>query len=121
MSGLRMEFGRMNQNKYRAIKTVYNGVKYDSKKEAHYARELDLRLKAKDIIRYERQPIFVLQPAYKKDGRMIREIRYIADFKVFYPDGLIEIIDCKGMKTRDYLIKKKMFEYRYPNMEILER
>jgi len=37
------------QNKYNAKSTEYGGLIYHSKKEAGYAQELDLRIKAKDI------------------------------------------------------------------------
>ena len=107
-------------NKYHAVKTSYNGIKYDSKKEARFAQELDLRIKAGDVKYYERQPSFILQPSYKIGKRTIRDIRYIADFKIYHNDGRVEIVDCKGMKTRDYLLKKKIFEYKYPEFRIIE-
>lgn len=47
-------------------------------------------------------------------------MEYVADFKVTYADGRVEIIDCKGMKTEAYKIKKKLFEYRYPELTIKE-
>jgi hypothetical protein len=28
--------------------------------------------------------------------------------------------DTKGMATRDYIIKKKLFEYTFPNLSIVE-
>ena len=42
-------------NKYNNTKQLYNGNRYDSKKESSYAQQLDLRIKAGDIKSYERQ------------------------------------------------------------------
>jgi hypothetical protein len=45
----------MASNKYHAKTCFYNGFWYDSKFEANYAMNLDMRLKAKDIDSWERQ------------------------------------------------------------------
>ena len=42
-------------SKYKAVKQTYEGYSYDSKFEASYAAELDLRLKGKDILDWEKQ------------------------------------------------------------------
>jgi len=47
------------------------------------------------------------------------EITYKADFKVTYADGHVEIIDVKGMMTKDFTIKQKLFEYKYPELRLL--
>lgn len=36
-----------------------------------------------------------------------RECRYIADF-VYYLDGELRVEDVKGMKTKDYIMKRKL-------------
>ena len=80
-------------NKYRNIKTLYNGITYDSKLEASVARDLDLLLSASEIVVFERQcrlDIIV-------NGRMIGF--YIADFGVSHNDGSFEIIEAKGKWT----------------------
>lgn len=41
-------------------------------------------------------------------------VRYVCDFVVFYPDGSVRYIDCKGMKTPIYILKKKQVESLYP-------
>ena len=50
-----MSFFKRRQNKYGAQKQTVDGYSYASKKEAAYAQELDLRIKAKDIKGYDRQ------------------------------------------------------------------
>lgn len=46
-------------------------------------------------------------------------LKYKADFIVFYTDGSYEVIDVKGLKTKEYIAKKKVFEDKY-NMKIKE-
>ena len=105
-----MKTGR--KNKYNATKTVYNGVKYDSKKEAKYAQELDLLLNYGEVLKIERQVPFVI---YINDKKICT---YKLDFKVTYDDR-VEYVDVKGYKTSIYRLKKKMVEAYY-GIEIKE-
>lgn len=76
-------------------------------------------LKAKKIKELELQPKFELQPHYKRNGKTVRAITYIADF--MYLDtksGKWIIEDVKGVRTEVFNIKKKMLEYRYPDIEL---
>ena len=50
--------------------------------------------------------------------RTVRPITYRADFRVTYVDGHQEIEDVKGMETEIFKIKRKMFEYKYPNLTL---
>lgn len=111
---------KRGSHKYHAIPTVYNGVKFSSRKEARYAQQLDLLVKAGVVSHYDVQPSYELQPSYKQGEKTIRDIRYVADFKVFYASGRVEIVDCKGVKTPVYLLKKKLFEYKFPGLRITE-
>jgi len=67
---------------------------------------------AKDI---KLQPKFLLQEKYEKYGKTILPIYYVADFLVEYTDGNIVIFDTKGMSTPDFKLKRKMFDYKYPD------
>lgn len=108
-------------SKYLNKKMTVDNIKFDSKKEAQYYIFLKSLYKAGKIKKLILQPEFELQPKYRKNGRTIRAIKYIADFHVVYEDGSEEIIDVKGgFMTKEYKIKKKMFEYKYPHMEIKE-
>ena len=108
-------------NKYRNEKISVDGIKFDSKLEARRYHELKLLERAKEIKDLRRQVTFELQPSYKKNNKIIKSINYVADF-VYYDLKKKEIIieDTKGFKTEIYKLKKKIFEYKYPNLEIKE-
>jgi hypothetical protein len=105
------------KSKYGNIKTEYDGYLYMSKREAQYAQQLNVLMKAKNIknkvISFEKQVPFVIEV----NGKKI--CKYLADFKVLYADGHEEIIDVKGMKTSIYKLKKKLVEALY-NIKIIE-
>jgi hypothetical protein len=106
-------------HKYQAKPTEIDNIKFDSKKEAEYFRELKLRQRAGEIEAIELQPEFVLQEPFYKNGKHHRAIKFRADFRVTYPDGRVEIIDVKGYKTKEFKIKQKLFEARYPELELV--
>lgn len=76
---------------------------------------------AGEITKIERQKAYLLQPAFKYQGKTIRAIHYLADFVVTYKDGREEVIDTKGFQTKDYLLKKKLLLYRYPEINFREQ
>lgn len=83
---------------------------YASKAEAKRAAELKLLEKAGIIVDLAEQVRFELIP--KQDGE--RGIFYIADF--FYADaktGVETVEDVKGVRTRDYVIKRKLMLWRH--------
>lgn len=102
-------------NKYRNQKITIDGITFDSLKEGGRYRVLKLLVKAKEIKDLELQKKFELQPAYTNaNGKHIRAINYLADF--YYYDnklGCYVVEDVKGFRTKEYLLKKKMFEYKY--------
>lgn len=102
-------------NKYRNQKVTIDGITFDSLKEGGRYRVLKLLAKAKEIKDLELQKKFELQPAYTNaNGKRIRAINYLADF--YYYDnklGCYVVEDVKGFRTKEYLLKKKMFEYKY--------
>ena len=111
------------RNKYGNIKTEVDGIKFDSKKEAEYYCQLKLLKQAGEIKDFGLQPRYELQPTFKKNGVTHRSITYVADFIVDWADGTTEVIDVKSsksFKTQVYRIKKKMFEYKYPDKNIKE-
>lgn len=108
-------------SKYRSRKTEVDGITFDSRKEANKYCELKMLKQAGMITDFELQPEFELQPGYRdKNGKWVRPIKYIADFRVHYPDGRVVVIDTKGYKTKEYQLKKKMLLYRYPDIEFVE-
>lgn len=104
-----------NNNKYHNKKVIYNGIKFDSKKEMQRYKELELLESANHICSLELQAKFLLQDGYTNaKGKKIRPIYYIADFFYFdYTDRRWVVEDVKGVRTEVYKLKKKLFEYKY--------
>lgn len=94
-------------SKYGNIKTVTSdGIKHDSIREANRWCELLLLQRAGMIQDLQRQVKFELIP--KQEGE--RAVHYIADF-VYTENGCKVVEDVKGMKTKEYRLKKKMMLY----------
>jgi hypothetical protein len=47
-----------------------------------------------------------------------RAITYSADFRIKWADGTETIEDVKGFSTEVFLLKKKLFEYKFPNLTL---
>lgn len=105
--------GARKYNKYGNHKQVVDGHKFDSKAEAMYYGQLKWLLQAKQIKGFKMQPRYLLQEGFKKNGKTYRKIEYVADFEVEKLDGTIEIIDIKGTVTKEFSIKRKLFERKY--------
>ena len=101
-----VEKGARNRirHKFNAVRTEYDGIRFDSKKEGRYYLELKLKKKAGLVLFWLRQVGFDL-PGNTK---------YRCDFQVFMTDGTVEFIDVKGMRTPQYILKRKQVEALYP-------
>lgn len=116
-------------SKYHAEKITVNGITFDSKKEARRWLELTALEQAGKIHGLRRQVKYLLIPEqrencaerYKsgpkkgqfKPGRVLeRECAYYADFD-YYEDGTHVVEDVKGVRTKEYRLKKKMLLYTY--------
>jgi hypothetical protein len=104
-------------SKYRNKKVEVDGYTFDSKKEAATYLELKACKASGEIVNFEMQKRFELIPAQfedtlvngKRKTRCVeRAITYLADFVVYYPDGEVVVLDCKGFKMEVYRIKKKL-------------
>ena len=110
------------RNKYQAIKCSYDGIQFDSRKEMRRYQELLLLQRAGAILNLRRQVKYILIPAqyetyerYGKKGQELKdgqrclekECSYIADF-VYEENGKEIVEDTKGIKTKDYIIKRKL-------------
>lgn len=129
-----MKYGFNKQSKYKAKKTVVDGITFDSKKEAARWQELKLLEKEGKISNLQRQVKYVLIPAqYIPTGEVYRqgknkgkpkmklaerEVSYYADF-VYQQDGETVVEDVKGMRLSDYNLKRKMMLY-FHNIQIKE-
>lgn len=104
-----------NNSKYHNKKVIYNGIKFDSKKEMERYKNLKILERTNYICSLELQAKFLLQDGYTNaKGKKIRPIYYIADFFYFdYTDRRWVVEDVKGVRTEVYKLKKKLFEYKY--------
>lgn len=112
------------QSKYKNKKVTVNGKVFDSKKEAKRYQELKLLEKSGIIKDLELQKRFTLLEGFKKNNKTYRPIYYYADF-VYYLiyEKKTVVEDVKGSKyftTDVYKLKKKLFEYKYPDLTIKE-
>ena len=113
----------LRRAKYRNNKVVFeDGSTFDSMKEANRWCELKLLYRGKGITELERQVRFELVPAqYDKHGKLLeRSISYVADFVyIDMKTGERIVEDTKGLKTKDYIIKRKLMLY-YHKIRIRE-
>lgn len=109
------------ESKYHNKIAYYDGIAFDSIKERDYYADVLLPLKwAGEIKSIDMQVPFVLQPPFKHSGKTIKGIKYVADFVITYPDGRKKVIDTKGYRTKEYLLKRKMLLYKYPEIDFEE-
>lgn len=117
------------RSKYGNRKVVRDGIKFDSEREAARFSELKV-LRAMGKIRNLRlQANFTLVEGYTTiEGERIKPMVYCADFtyeRATAPDQngtvywLREVEDVKGMRTKEYRLKKKLMQEKY-NITIRE-
>lgn len=111
----------MNYAKYHNQKVIIDGIKFDSKLEANRYAELKILEKAGIISALQLQPSFELIPAFSKGGKKYRAAHYVADFMYYdNQEKRVKIEDTKGMETEVYKLKRKLFEFKYPDLTIIE-
>lgn len=99
-----------SQNKYHAKKITVDGMTFDSRKEYQRWVELLMLEKAGLIEGLQRQVTFQLIPSQKDGGRAERPVKYVADF-TYQENGQTVVEDTKGVKTKEYIIKRKLMRY----------
>jgi hypothetical protein len=98
------------RNKFNAKKTTVDGIQFDSAREAkRYTRLRALEEEGK-IKGLRLQVPFELLPSFECDGVKYRGMKYVADF-VYHRGGKVVVEDCKGFKTPEYKLKKKLMAY----------
>lgn len=106
-------------SKYYNQKITVDGITFDSRKEYRRYRELCLMERAGEIDNLERQVKFELIPTQKKNGKVVERVcSYVADF-VYNENGEQVVEDAKGVRTKEYKIKRKMMRWLY-GIEIKE-
>lgn len=116
----REEINGKKPSKMKNVLTVVDGITFSSKAEARRYVELKTLMAAGDVHVFVRQPRFLLQGGFEKNGEWINKLEYVADFLVVYADGRTVIEDVKGRLTRTYIDKRKLFEKKYPYLTIVE-
>lgn len=101
------------KSKYNNVKYTLAGETFDSQKEAYRYQELKILLANGEISDLQRQVSYQLIPSQRDIlGHVIeRPVVYIADFVYKDKDGNEIVEDAKGMKTREYVLKRKMMLY----------
>lgn len=90
-------------SKYHANMEVCQNIKFHSKKEAKYFRELQARVHMKEVKYFLRQvPFHLIGTLYR------------VDFMEVWTNGQIHYVDVKGFRTPTYKMKRRMVEALYP-------
>ena len=113
---------KFNVSKNPASRT-YDGVVYDSRVEMLFYRDFVLpKMASGEIVECRKQVPYILQEAFRrvdKNGKnvAVRKIDYVADYEITYRDGSKKVIDTKGFADSVALMKRKMFWYKYPDID----
>ena len=110
--------------KFHNIKTTtIDGTVFDSRREARRWEALRIREQLGEITELKRQVPYELIPAqyetyerYSKTGKRLkdgerrveRNVVYVADFVYTTNTGQTVVEDTKGVRTKDYVIKRKL-------------
>lgn len=114
----------MARSKYHNRKITRDGETFDSIKEYNRYCELKLLERAGEITELRRQVKFKLLPTMRepvcemssqgvfKKGKVIeRGVDYVADFVYKNKIGFEVVEDAKGVRTKEYILKRKMMLY----------
>ena len=94
-------------SKYKNRKIETPEGKFDSVKEYRRWEELKWMQRAGVISSLKRQVSYTLVPSQKTSSGTERPVKYIADF-VYVRDGKTVVEDVKGVRTAEYIIKRKL-------------
>lgn len=108
---------QVTPSKYRAVRTIVDGIEFASKKEAKRYSELRLLERAGLITGLKLQPAFELIVNGTKVGRYTPDFQYTELKKANYSAPAKNIVeDVKGYIVRDYPLRKKLFCALYPEI-----
>lgn len=100
------------RNKFNAKKTEVDGILFDSKREARRYQDLKIAERCGVISDLRLQVVYALRV------NDIHVCSYRADFQ-YFEDGQIVLEDAKGIRTREYKIKRALMKAIY-GIEIRE-
>jgi hypothetical protein len=92
-------------SKYKNVRCVRDGIKFDSIKEADYYSYVVV-----PSLTTGRFLMCLRQVPFHLPGGVI----YRLDFLEFHADGTVHAVDVKGTQTKEFIIKKKQVEALYP-------
>lgn len=112
----------MPRSKYNVDKDVakrtYDGIVFASILEMKYYKDVLLPgVESGEVVYYELQKKYELQPGFSRNGRKVLPITYVADFYIEYRNGHTQVIDTKGMPDEKAKLKKKILLYKYPEID----
>ena len=112
------------KNKYHNTKVIYDGIKFDSKKEKTRFITLKQLEKVGIIKELELQPKFLLLDTIHYKGKTYPKTYYKADFKYFDNEkGKYIVEDVKSpitAKDKVYRLKIKILLTYYPDIDFVE-
>lgn len=104
----------MKRNKFNAIKTTIDGIKFDSRKESMRYTQLKLYEKGGLISDLRLQVTYELIPKLVINGKTERAIKYVADFVYYDTVHKVEICeDVKGMITDVFKLKYRLMKLQH--------
>ncbi len=109
--GISVTQENVKEAKYHSKPKVFDGVRYHSSREADYAAELSMRLRAGDIKGWRRQ----VRMPLKVNGVLVAT--YALDFVIEHCDGPEEYVEVKGFATALWKLKWRLFEALYPDLK----
>ncbi|MDH4746666.1 DUF1064 domain-containing protein [Sphingomonas sp. CBMAI 2297] len=113
---------RARGHKYQATKAdCGRGHAHPSKKEARRCAQLHLEQRSGLISELEIGPRYY----FEVNGRLLihdggRRACYTPDFRYRKADGRLVVEDSKGMRVRDWPLRKALFRACYPDIEVVE-
>lgn len=102
------DFNKKSESKYHNQKIEVDGHLFDSKAEARRYGELKLLKEAGEIRGFGIQPSFLFASG----------VRYRADFIVMDYAGSVWVEDVKGVLTKEFELKHRLWESEYPWIEL---
>ena len=118
------EADEVSRSKFHAYKAMVDGIQFDSLNESRYYVQIKQIRDCKQpteygiLLSFEMQVPYEIVPSFLKNGHRIRKMEYLADFVLHYDSGRTRVIDVKGVETDVFKLKKKLVEYKYPEVEI---
>lgn len=90
------------QMKYRNKPCEVDGIRFDSQKEAKQYGKYKLLVKSGKLTS------FTMKNKYYLEINGVKLGYYEDDFCLTWPSGNIQVVDCKGIRTPIFILKKKL-------------